>query len=167
VSDFFPFDTVSPTVPAHAQTRELKETIYYPSHPKRGAESHEFQETKKAEEAAGEGCFICGVTQEELGPDTRLEGHHYSCEWSLINSLDLAKVQKYFSGVTDLATFLDSKTNLILLCPKHHRSPKYGVHMITMPGWVVQRLQKDGWDLVNGTNAAAEPEDLSTYYPEH
>jgi hypothetical protein len=167
MTDFFSLDTVSPTVPAHAQSRELKETIFYPDHVKRGAESHEFQETKTAEEAAGEGCFICGVTQAELGSNVRMEGHHYNVEFSLINSLDLAKVQKYFPGVTDLKTFLDSPANLILLCPRHHRSPLRGVHMVTHPAWVAQRLQKDGWDLVTGTNPAEEIEDLSTYYPEH
>jgi hypothetical protein len=116
VSDFFPLDSVSPTVPAHAQSRELREEIFYPDHVKRGAESHEFQETKKAEEAAGQGCFICEITQAELPKGQFLEGHHLNSEWALVNSLDLAKVQKYFPGATDLATFLDSPNNLILLC---------------------------------------------------
>jgi hypothetical protein len=91
-------------------------------------------------------------------------------EWALINSLDLKKVQKYFPDVTDLQTFLDSKENLIILCAKHHRSPIYGVHMVTMPAWVAQRLQLDGWDLAKGqvsTQATLFPEDTSDYYPEH
>jgi hypothetical protein len=157
----------APDVAAHAQSRDLKETIFYPDHVKRGAESHEFEEDKKELEASGGGCFICGKTQADLGPSVRMEGHHYNVEWSLINSLDLAKVQRYFPDVTSLEEFLDSKENLILLCPKHHRSPLYGVHMVSMPAWVAQRLQKDGWDLAKGENAAAEIEDLSTYYPEH
>ena len=154
-------------VPAHSQTRSLTETIFYPDHIQRGAESSEFQASKQELTKEGLGCWICGVTQEELGPSVRMEGHHYNVEWALINSLDLAKVQKYFPDVTDLNAFLDSKENLILLCPKHHRSNLYGVHMVTMPAWVAQRLQKDGWDLVTGTAVSAMPEDMSLWYPEH
>lgn len=155
-------------VQAHAVDRALKEDVWTPTHPQRGAESAEFEENKKAMEAAGDGCWVCGITQAEAGAP--LEGHHYNVEWSLVGSLDLAKVQKYFPDVTDLTTFLDSEENLIILCAKHHRSPLYGVHMVTMPAWVVQRLQLDGWDLTKGQVTEAElltPEDTSDYYPLH
>jgi hypothetical protein len=160
-------------VPQHAQTRELKETVMYPQHVQRGAESAEFQASKAAEEASGEGCYICGVTQAELGETIRLEGHHANSEWALVNSLDLAKVQKYFPDATSLDEFLDSKENLILLCPKHHRSPLYGAHMISGPSWVTQRLQLDNWDLVTGPTTSGtdtlklEQVDTKDWYPKH
>jgi len=152
-------------VQAHAQTRELKETIFYPEHIKRGPESSEFEQNKREMIASGEACWICGGTAESTGQP--LEGHHLNVEWALINSISLAKVQKYFPDVTDLSTFLDSKENLMILCDKHHRSNLHGIHMVTMPAWVAPRIQEDGWDLVNGPNAAAEPEDKSLWYPEH
>lgn len=161
------FTTVSGVVLAHGQTRTLTETIFYPDHVTRGAESSEFQNTKQKLTKQGEGCYVCGLTQEELGPSVRMEGHHFNSEWSLVNSLDLVKVQKDFPDVTDVKTFLDSLENLILLCPKHHRSNLYGVHMITMPAWIVQKYQKDGWDLVTGSGVAAMPEDQTKWFPEH
>ena len=156
------------SVPEHAQTRELKETIEYPTHVQRGAESDEFEANKRAIIAAGNGCWICGGTAESTGAP--LEGHHYNVEWALINSLDLSKVQKYFPDVTDLQTFLDSKENLIILCAKHHRAPEYGVHTVTMPAWVAQRLQLDGWDLTKGqvsTAALAPLVETDEWYPAH
>jgi hypothetical protein len=152
-------------VGAHAQSRVLHETIYYPTHPKRGAESAEFEQNKKEMILSGNACWICGGTAESTGKP--LEGHHLNVEWSLINSVDLTKVQKYFSGVTNLQEFLDSKENLMILCARHHRSNLYGIHMITMPAWIAPRIQNDGWDLVNGPNAAAEPEDETKWFPEH
>ena len=153
-------------VQAHAQSRVLNETIYYPTHPKRGAESKEFEQNKREMIASGDACYICGGTAESTGKP--LEGHHFHFEWSLANSIDIVKVKNRINPtVTDIPTFLDSKENLLILCAKCHRSNKYGVHMITHPAWVAPRIQLDGWDLVNGPNAAAEPEDESLWFPEH
>jgi len=157
----------APIVQAHAVTRALHETVWTPTHPKRGESSAEFQASKKALEAISATCWICGKTAEESG--LPLEGHHLNTEWSLINSADWAKVQENFPHAKDLETWLDSTDNLILLCAKCHRSPLYGVHMVTMPAWIVQKYQLEGWDLVNGPNhtSAAALDDQSGYYPEH
>jgi hypothetical protein len=160
-------------VQQHSQTRKLTETVMYPTHVQRGAESPEFEANKKAEEASGEGCYICGITQEELGETIRLEGHHYYVEWALANSTDLAKIQALFPDATSVEEFLDSKENLLLLCPKHHRSNLYGVHEITMPNWVTQKMQQAGWDLVTGPTTSGTDtlriDQVATkdWYPEH
>ena len=154
-------------VKAHSVSRQLNESVWTPDHPQRGAESNEFQESKQALEKESPGCFICGVT--ELPAGQHFEGHHFQFEWSLANSIDLAKVQKDWPNARSVADFMDSVDNLLILCPKCHRAPKYGVHMISMPAWIVQKYQKDGWDLVSGDNAAGvfDREDMTDYYPEH
>ena len=153
-------------VEAHAQSRVLHETIYYPEHIKRSAESSEFEQNKKEMIASGQACWICGGTAESTGQP--LEGHHYNFEWALANSIDLKKVQtKLDPNATDIPTFLDSKENLMILCAKHHRSNLFGIHMVTMPAWIAPRTQLDGWNLVSGPNAMAEPEDQTKWYPFH
>ena len=156
----------SGTVQAHAQTRQLTETIYYPEHPTRGPESAEFEATKRKLIAAGVGCAICGVLNTTENP---LEGHHAVAEWAMQNATDFNKIKKDFSNTsaTDVATFIDGSNGIILLCAKHHRAPKVGIHMITFPAWIFQRYADDNWNLVNGPNDAAEPEDESKWYPEH
>jgi hypothetical protein len=161
-------------VTQHSQTRKLTETVMYPSHIQRGAESPEFEENKKEMEASSSpGCYVCGKTQADLGETIRMEGHHYGFEWALANSIDLTKFQKDHPDVTSIEEALDSKDNLILLCPEHHRSPLYGVHMITMPAWIAQRYQLDGWNLVSGPTASGmatlgiEQIETKDWYPEH
>lgn len=159
--------TVVPMVQAHEVDRSLKEAVWTPTHPQRGAESGEFQESKTALESETPGCYICGITTLPAGQFW--EGHHVHAEWSLANSIDLAKVQKDFPHHTSVADFIDSIDNMIILCPKCHRAPFFGVHMITMPAWIAQKYQKDGWDLVHGDNVSGEfdREDMTDYYPEH
>ena len=154
----------APLVNAHAVSRALHETVYTPTHPKRGDSSAEFKASKEALEKETPGCWICGTT------DAVLEGHHLGVEWSLINSVDLAKIRETFPQAKSLEDWLDSTENLILLCPEHHRGVGYGVHEITMPAWIVQKYQLEGWDLVNGpnhTSMAALDHDESGYFPEH
>ena len=159
--------TTVPTVQAHAEDRALKEDVWTPTHPQRGAESSEFQASKQTVESEKPGCYICGVTTLPAGQF--FEGHHVGCEWSLANSIDLAKVQKDFPQHTSVIEFLDSTDNIMILCPQHHRAPLRGVHMISMPAWIVQKYQQDGWDLVHGDNVTGifDREDLTDYYPEH
>lgn len=154
-------------VHAHAQSRILHETIYYPTHPARGGESSEFEETKKALIEAGVGCGICGVLNT---PEAPLEGHHAIAELAMQNATDFLKIKKDFPETTasDASTFIDSPNGIILLCAKHHRAPMVGIHMITFPAWIFQRYADDNWNLVNGPNMAAMPmiED-DTWYPKH
>jgi hypothetical protein len=150
---------------AHQQENILTEKIYYPEHPTRGAESAEFEQNKREMIASGENCWICGGTAESTGQP--LEGHHFNFEFSLANSIDIKKIQKYFPDATDIPTFMDSKENLMILCARCHRSNNYGIHMVSHPAWIAPRTQLDGWNLVSGPNATAEPEDKSKWYPEH
>jgi hypothetical protein len=159
---------LAPTVNAHVVSRTLKESVYTPTHPQRGNSTPEFQASKDALEKESPTCYICGRTAEQSGAP--LEGHHVHLEWSLANSADLAKIQTEYPNATDIAEWLDSVDNLLLLCARCHRSPLYGVHMVTMPAWIAQRYQLDGWDLVNGPNKTSNAvldEDQSSWFPEH
>jgi hypothetical protein len=160
--------TTAILVNAHAVSRQLHETVYTPTHPKRGSSSSEFRETKAALIKESPNCYICGRTAEESG--SPLELHHTAVEWSLANSADLTKIQEYYPQAKSIEQFLDSVDNGTILCARCHRSPLRGVHMITFPAWVVQKYQLDNWDLVNGpnhTSMAALDNDQSGYYPEH
>ncbi len=157
----------SGVVQAHQQTTNLKEVIYYPTHPTRGNETAEFENIKKALIAAGVGCAICGVLNT---PEAPLEGHHVVAEWALQNAVDFNKIKKDFPNTkaTNVGEFIDGPNGIILLCAKHHRAPEIGIHMTTFPAWIFQRYAEDGWSLVNGPNMTATPivED-NTWYPQH
>ena len=162
------FSATAPTVDAHAVSRTLHETVYTPTHPKRGSSSEEFKETKAALIKESPGCYICGRTAEESG--FPLELHHSAVEWSLANSADLAKIQVDYPQAKSIEQFLDSVDNGTILCAFCHRHKEHGIHMITFPAWIVQKYQLDGWDLVNGPNAksmAVLDNDPSDFYPEH
>ena len=154
-------------VQAHQQTTTLKEVIYYPTHPQRGAETPEFEATKRKLIAAGVGCAICGVLNT---PENPIEGHHAVAEWATQNAVDFNKIKKDFPNTTatDVGTFIDGSNGIILLCAKHHRAPEIGIHMTTFPAWIFQRYADNNWNLVNGPNASAAPlvED-DTWYPQH
>jgi hypothetical protein len=154
-------------VQAHQQTENLQEVIYYPSHAKRGAETPEFEATKRTMIAAGIGCAICGVLNTTESP---LEGHHVVAEWALQNAVDFNKIKKDFPNTTatDVDTFINGPNGIILLCAEHHRAPKVGIHMTTFPAWIFQRYADDNWSLVNGPNVSDIPlvED-DTWYPKH
>lgn len=158
----------APIVQAHAQSRILHETVWTPTHPKRGSSSSEFKETKAALLKESPECYICGKTAETSGAPMEL--HHVHLEWSLANSGDIAKILKDFPQAGTIEQFLDSVDNGLILCAHCHRSPLRGVHMVTMPAWIAQKYQLDGWDLVNGpasSTARALAPDLSGYFPEH
>jgi len=158
-------------VNAHAVSRVLHETVYTPSHPKRGESSPEFKASKKALEEVSATCWVCGKTAQESG--SPLEGHHLNTEFSLANSVDIDKIRESFPNAKSVEDWLDSVENLILLCQVCHRSPLRGVHMVTMPAWIVQKYQRDGWDLVNGDQPGPSKAivsgamDTSGFYPEH
>lgn len=149
-------------VAAHAQSRDLKETIYYPDHDPR-TESDEYKAVHHhLVYELDEPCWVCGIKQSQLPEGEEMETHHWWVEWALVNSVDPAKILAQFPamGTADddhLRAWLDSELNMLVLCAKHHRAGLYGVHMITYPAWVVQKNQLPGWDLTTGPNAPTEP----------
>ena len=150
------------SVPAHQQTRQVTETIYYPDHDPRKA-SNEYRRTHKhLIGELDEPCWVCGVRKSTLTDPksnphgaVQLETHHARVEWALANAVDPAKILADFPamGTADephLREWLDSEGNMLVLCDVHHRHGLYGIHSTTYPAWVVQRDLPTGWDLANG-----------------
>lgn len=149
-------------VDSHPQSRTLKETVYYPSHdPRRASAEYERVHHHLVYEL-DEPCWICGLRQSELPTGQHMETHHRALEWALANAADPSKILADFPemGAADdphLREWLDSESNMFVLCPAHHRHGLYGVHMITMPAWIAQRYLRDDWNLVTGPDAAPNP----------
>jgi hypothetical protein len=156
------------TVEHHAVTRKLMETTAFPDHDPRKASSEYKKVHYRLVVELDEPCWICGVRNSTLSdPDQNVKGskqmetHHFNVEWAMANGVDPKKVYKDFPdmGVPDDEHFrqwLDSEGNMLVLCDVCHRHPYYGIHMITYPAWVVQRVLRDGYDLVKGEESTPD-----------
>jgi len=123
--------------------KTITEFIYYPEHDKR----HETEEYRKNREILTKqyGCYICGSKE-------NLETHHYGCEWAEWNSTNPEKLKEfllefdiygYSKKYKDKPiTSPDDIRNLMVLCQKHHRHKFYGIHNMTFPIWIMQRIKK-------------------------
>lgn len=135
------------TVAAHEQTRTLSETVWYPSHDHRTASAEYKRVHHHLVYELDEPCWICGVRQSQLPAGEHMETHHWALEWSLANAVDPALILADFPemGAADephLREWLDSESNLFVLCARCHRGGHNGVHMITMPAWIAQRYER-------------------------
>ena len=139
-------------VKAHKSFRSLFEVVQYPEHDER-KESSVFKKTKKRLKKDGHyKCYICGSTEE-------LQVHHYGGEWALSEVLDLNKLKSFLEewDVYGYGRLLrdvpldsvDDVRNPMVLCQEHHTGgmkdgSANGVHNITFPAWISQKLVKDG-----------------------
>jgi len=134
-------------IPSHEQDEELHQAVWYPEHPPR-TESEEFRRNKRhLVRDLDLGCWICGSRSQR-------EVHHFAVEWALAEDADWDAVTRTCHAVDPhgfskadpdaKVTSPDSILNLMVLCETHHRAPYYGVHSITMPIWIAQRIAKPG-----------------------
>ena len=147
---------MSVIIPAHTITRHLIETINDPSHVKR-QDTPEFRAAKKRLKQDGHyHCYICGTTQ-------HLEAHHYGMEKMLESVTDFEALQAFLLewdvyGYSHLLrnkplTSLDDLRNILILCREHHCSSDRdgaanGVHNISFPAWISQKLVKRGEETI-------------------
>lgn len=138
-------------VPQHKMTRMLKEVVITPSHAKR-KESKEFRASKKRLKQDGHyKCWACGGTN-------KLQVHHYGGEWSLESDIDMNLLKEFLAewdvyGYSRLMRNLPLETvddvrNMMVLCQKHHTGKEHGIHEITFPIWITQRIEKAGVDAI-------------------
>lgn len=141
---------------AHETIRLLTEVVITPAHVDR-TESTEFRHSKYRLHADGHfKCWVCGVTE-------GLQVHHFGCEWSLQNICDFEKLKAFCEewdpyGYGKLLrnipiTSTDDVRNMLVLCLQHHiggtkDGAANGIHEITFPAWIVQKLAKPGEDPV-------------------
>jgi hypothetical protein len=109
-------------------------------------------------------CEICGVRHSTLQDPARnpygataLETHHYPIEWSLANACDWRKVRKLSVFIKDQASFLawiDSPSNLMVLCDIHHRSLLLGIHHLSAQDFAILPYLFDGYKVTTSAEQA-------------
>ena len=140
------------TVREHLEKHTLREVVITPSHVRR-TESEAFRRNKQRLREDGHyQCWVCGSTE-------NLQVHHFGIEWSLSNIADWEKVKAFCEewdpyGYGRLLhnqaiTSPDDIRNLLVLCQEHHTGVDHadggsgtGIHDLTFPVWVVQKLAK-------------------------
>lgn len=158
-------------VAEHIQRRTLHEIVITPDHVKR-TESAEFRQSKERLKADGHyKCWVCGITES-------LQAHHYGIEWSLANAADWDVVKAFCEewdpyGYGRLLrnqpmTSADDIRNMLILCQEHHTGVDHadggsgtGIHEMTFPVWLVQKLAKPGEDLVPQVGETEEKAETS------
>lgn len=133
----------------HLHKETFTEVLEIPDHEKRTTSNLFKKNREHLVDELGKGCWVCGSKED-------LEVHHYLVEWSLFNDCDCAKLTE-LSKVFDAYGFgklmeteidnPDDIRNLMVLCKHHHREPNNGVHEVTFPTWIAQKIAKDGVDL--------------------
>lgn len=138
------------TVEAHKTVRHFTETVITPEHIDR-TESEEFRQSKERLKQDGHyHCWVCNSTED-------LQVHHLGCEWSLQNVCSFEKLKEFLLewDVYGYSRLLKNKPiesvddirNMLVLCREHHLSgdkdgASNGIHNITFPVWVMQKLAK-------------------------
>ncbi|MHB1654117.1 MAG: hypothetical protein ACYCVD_16825 [Desulfitobacteriaceae bacterium] len=140
-------------IQAHEIKRTLTEVVIDPLHVAR-AESAEFRHSKERLKADGHyRCWVCGCTE-------NLQVHHMA-EWMFANVVDFAKLKPFVEewDVYGYGRLLKNKPlntvddlrALIVLCQHHHTGVDHadgnsgtGIHNITFPAWLMQKLAKSG-----------------------
>ena len=95
-----------------------------------------------------------------------METHHFHCEWADANGKDwidfgrraamdrlrdfhndqlIAPLFDWKQVAENPFIFLDSPSNMMVLCSKHHRDPVCGIHHVPFPLWIMQKSAKRGF----------------------
>lgn len=130
--------------------RTLLEDVFYPPHDPRQASSEYRLVHHKLVVEMDEPCWICG---ERNSSGAAMETHHSELEWAAERAFEgdaemlEAITRDHAAIMNDPATlrqWLDSEDNMLVLCAKHHRGSRTGIHSITYPAWKLQRYQHAG-----------------------
>lgn len=118
-------------VAAHKQHVTRSYWVAYPEHGPRESDPHykDFHAFKENRRAAG--TYHCDWAVEHRNGDFSecdltmpLEAHHSHIEWALLNEVDLSLLEAQYPGVSDadqVGAWVESASNLELLCVNHHR----------------------------------------------
>ncbi|SPF51236.1 conserved hypothetical protein [Candidatus Desulfosporosinus infrequens] len=150
---------------AHEMKRTLHEVIIDPNTIER-TESAEFRKSKaRLKEDGHYFCYICGTTED-------LQSHHQA-EWMFSSIINFDKLKTFVEewdiyGYGRLLknqplTTVDDVRCLVCLCQSHHTGVDHedggsgtGIHDMTFPSWIMQKLAKDNENPVPECGETAE-----------
>jgi hypothetical protein len=136
---------------AHDQAMTIHLLSHIPDHAPREDDPHYHLFEQAKSRLKRQGLWQCMINDDLC--DGVPELHHTFIEFSQINEVDPAKVQKalglHFDTDEDFQVWAESPGNLEVLCSNHHRA-HYGIHVIPGPLWEALRFRKAN------TAAAAE-----------
>ncbi len=135
--------------------------VTYPPHPERKATALYVRTHKHLCIRDDIPCWVCGSRTSQ---GISMETHHFFCEEAMMLGIDwteFGKKAKYLynpqSGenlgaafdwelvAKDPSLFVDSPSNMVVLCPEHHRLGATGIHHIPFPEWITQVAPKPGF----------------------
>lgn len=156
------------TVAAHDQVETFREDVIYPEHAQR-TESPLFAQNKRTlVQKLNTPCFVCGSSDKR-------EVHHFIVEWAMWDEADPQKVLDvaHHFDIYGYAAQLGDKPiespddirNLMVLCGEHsidgqvvagghHRGVDCGIHRLTFPTWIGQKIAKAGVTITKALKAA-------------
>lgn len=126
-------------IPAHAQTVTNRYVIHYPDHEPREGDPHyaDFRAWKKRQRATP-GAWRCAwaarVDDDSQCAPGPLEAHHGHIEFAMARAVDLTHLEHLYPGISnpdEVGAWIESDQNLILYCPRHHRSADAGLHHLS------------------------------------
>jgi hypothetical protein len=135
------------SVPAHDQAETHHYRVHYPPHPARADDPHyrDFNAIHRAWKADPER-WQCAIGKHrgdfgECDLSKPLELHHAHVEFSLQNGVDLAWLEADYPGVSnpdEVGAWVESATNLLVLCVFHHRGHG-GVHVASASDYEAEK----------------------------
>ena len=152
-------------IETHEIKRKLIEVVIDPSHVDR-TESAEFRRSKtRLKEDGHYRCYICGTTE-------NLQVHHQA-EWMFANDIDFEKLKAFVEEWdiygygkllrSQLLTTVDDVRCMVVLCQPHHTGVDHadedsgtGIHSLTFPAWLIQKLAKEGKNPIPQNGETAE-----------
>jgi len=125
----------------HLRKLTLHIRRYYPNHEDR-TETAEYRATRRyLIDEQKYPCWVCGTR-------LHLECHHFYVEWADANAVDWDSFRKRhpqlapWDSFDHPAQFVDHRSNMRILCAKHHRHVNHGIHCMDYPSWELQAWDK-------------------------
>lgn len=130
---------------AHEQRMTLHLLAHVPEHEPREQDPHYHLFEQAKARLKRQGLWKCVLDDDLCGGEPQL--HHTYIEFSQINQVDPAKVEKalglHFDRDEDFQQWVETPGNLEVLCRNHHVS-HYGIHVMPGPLWEALRFRKAG-----------------------
>jgi hypothetical protein len=131
---------------AHNEVLTIRLRCLFPPHIPRTSDTHYrwFEEARARLKKSGK--LVCWINNHDCQGEIQL--HHALIEYALINDVDIEKFKHLYPEFhvlndEDFYRVVESEGALTCLCFRHHIGD-LGIHVIPYPGWVVQRVLKDG-----------------------